>query len=393
MHFHDSPEDAAFRREVREFIERELPKGFDPPDEEAIGLAVYEGEWVKEWNRKLAQRGWAAPAWPKEYGGGGMTIMQQFIFNEEMGRARVPQGNFLGVGVAGPVIILFGNDEQKREHLPPMLTGEVIWCQGFSEPGAGSDLASLQTRALRNGDDYIINGHKMWSSAAHRAGRMLLLARTDPNVPKHKGISAFLVDMKSPGLTVKPIENIAGERGFNEVFLDNVRVPKKDLLGQENQGWQIAVAALNVERSGISQGVRLRGLVEDILAFVGDWKADGRHPDEKIRYELADRYLETELAHLLSLRTATVQAQGQIPIREASQTKLYGSELAQRIAATGMHLLGLYGQLAPGSRWAPLAGRIERMYVLSLGSTLASGSSEIQRNVIATRGLGLPRGE
>ena len=391
MEFRDSPEDAAFRREVREFIERELPKNFDPPDEEAIGLGVYEGEWVKDWNRKLAEKGWVAPAWPKEYGGAGMTVMQQFIFNEEMGRARAPQGNFLAIGVAGPTIILFGNEEQKREHLPPILKGEAIWCQGFSEPGSGSDLASLQTQAVRDGDDYVVNGHKIWSSAAHRASRMFLLARTDPGAPKHKGISAFLVDMKSPGVSVKPIENMANERGFNEIFLDNVRVPKKELLGQENQGWMIAVAALNIERSGLSQGVRLRGLVEDFIAFVGDQKANGFLTNEDVRYELADRYLETEIAYLLSLRTAAVQAQGQIPIREASQSKLYSSELAQRIAATGMRLQGLYGQLAPGSRWLPLAGRIERMYVLSMGSTLAGGSSEIQRNVIATRGLELPR--
>jgi len=390
MDFRDVPEDAAFRQEVRDFIQRELPSIPRPPDLEALNLGLDEGPWIKEIHRQLARKGWIAPAWPKEYGGASMTALQQFIFNEELGRARVPLGNFLGLGVAGPAIIAFGTEEQKRQHLSGMLSGEVIWCQGFTEPGAGSDLASLQTRAVKDGDDYVVDGQKIWITGAHLADRMFLLARTGTEAPRHKGISAFLVDMRSPGISVQPIFNLADEHSFNQIFLENVLVPRRDLLGAENQGWQVALAALHFERSNISQAMRLRALVEDFLALVRDQPGSA---DAGLRHELADRYLETEMARLLGYRTITLQMRGEDNIKEANQCKLYGSELGQRIARTGVRLLGLYGQLALGSKWAHLAGRIGRLYLLSPGATLASGASEIVRNVIAGRGLGLPRGD
>jgi alkylation response protein AidB-like acyl-CoA dehydrogenase len=391
MDFRDSPEDAAFRMEVQEFLQKELPADLRADDDVILGVGVGENPRDKDWLRTLSKRGWVAPAWPTEYGGTGLSVMQQYIFNEEMARAGAPRPNFLAIGLAGPTIIVHGDDDQKREHLSGILSGETFWCQGFSEPGSGSDLASLQTKATQDGDDFIINGQKIWTSGAHRADRMMLLARTDADVPKHKGISYFLLDMKTPGITIRPLTNMADTASFNEVFFDNVRVPKKDLLGELNRGWYYATTTLDFERSGIINGVALQKLVRETVAFVtahprrdGGWAA--------IRHELADRYIESAIAIVLSYRVVTMQAKGLIPNQEASIAKLYGSELAQRIARTGVKVAGLYGQLRDGSLHAPLGGRFEARYRIAVGSTLAGGTSEIQRGVIAQRGLGMPRG-
>jgi hypothetical protein len=319
--------------------------------------------------------------------------MQQFVFNEEMARAAAPRPNFLAIGLAGPTIIVHGTEEQKKEHLSGILSGEDFWCQGFSEPGSGSDLASLQTRAVQDGDDFIINGQKIWTSGAHRSQRMMLLARTDIDVPKHKGISYFLLNMKSPGITVRPLTNMADTPSFNEVFFDNVRVPKSDLLGELNRGWYVATTTLDFERSGIINGVSLQRLVQELAAFVRERK--GVRDDAglaSLRHELADRAIEAEISIVLSYRVVTMQVKGMVPTQEASITKLFGSELAQRIARTGVKLGGLYGQLSQSSPRAPLDGRLDALYRIAIGSTLAGGTSEIQRGVIAQRGLGMPRG-
>jgi alkylation response protein AidB-like acyl-CoA dehydrogenase len=391
LDFRDSREDAAFRTEVREFIAAELPDDFRADDDTVLGVGVGENPRDREWLRKLATRGWVAPTWPKEYGGAALSVMQQFIFNEEMARAAAPRPNFLAIGLAGPTIIVHGDEEQKREHLSGILSGETFWCQGFSEPGSGSDLASLQTKAVQDGDDFIINGQKIWTSGAHRADRMMLLARTDPEQPKHKGISYFLLNMKTPGVTVRPLTNMADTASFNEVFFDNVRVPKKDLLGEVNRGWYYATTTLDFERSGIINGVALQKLVQDTIDFAatqrrndGAWKT--------VRNEVAERWIETEISIVLSYRVATMQAKGLVPNQEASITKLFGSELAQRIARTGVKVAGLFGQLRDGSKYAPLGGRFDAWYRIAVGSTLAGGTSEIQRGVIAQRGLGMPRG-
>jgi alkylation response protein AidB-like acyl-CoA dehydrogenase len=360
-------------------------------DDAVLGVGVGEDPRDRDWLKKLATRGWVAPAWPKEYGGAGLSVMQQFIFNEEIARARAPRPNFLAIGLAGPTIIVHGTDEQKREHLSGIMSGETFWCQGFSEPGSGSDLASLQTRAVADGDDFIINGQKIWTSGAHRADRMMLLARTDTEAPKHKGISYFLLNMKSPGITVRPLMNMAATASFNEVFFDNVRVPKRDLLGEINRGWYVATTTLDFERSGIISGVGLQTMVGEIIDYVRKQpRQDGAAA--KVRNEIADRAIETQIAIVLSYRVATMQAKGLIPNQEASITKLFGSELAQRIARTAVKCAGLYGQLSTGSPRARLAGRLESWYRIAVGSTLAGGTSEIQRSVIAQRGLGLPRG-
>jgi alkylation response protein AidB-like acyl-CoA dehydrogenase len=319
-----------------------------------------------------------------------MTHMQQFIFNEEMARARAPRPNFLAIGLAGPTIIAHGTDDQKAQHLPGILSGEHFWCQGFSEPGSGSDLASLQTKAVADGDDFIINGQKIWTSGAHRAHRMMLLARTDPDAPKHKGISYFLLDMKAPGVTVRPLMNMAGTPSFNEVFFENVRVPKRDMLGAFNQGWYVATTTLDFERSGIINGVALQMLVRDLIETMPAYC----RPDARtvVRHSIAERWIETEVAIALSYRVATMQAKGLVPNQEASVTKLFGSELAQRIARTASAAVAAYAQLSEGSTRAPLGGRIEAWHRIAVGSTLAGGTSEIQRGVIAQRGLGMPRG-
>jgi alkylation response protein AidB-like acyl-CoA dehydrogenase len=389
--FRDSSDDAAFRTEVREFIAAELPEDLRADDDVVLGVGVGENPRDRDWLRTLSKRGWVAPTWPKEFGGADLSVMQQFIFNEEMARAAAPRPNFLAIGLAGPTIIVHGDEDQKKQHLSGILSGEVFWCQGFSEPGSGSDLASLQTKATQDGDDFIINGQKIWTSGAHRADRMMLLARTDPEQPKHKGISYFLLDMKTSGISIRPLTNIADTPSFNEVFFDNVRVPKRDLLGEVNRGWYYATTTLDFERSGIISGVALQRLVTDTMMYARtDSRSDGAWPS--IRLELAERYIETEISIALSYRVASMQAKGLVPNQEASITKLFGSELAQRIAKTGIKVAGLYGQLSTGSPHAALGGRFDAWYRIAVGSTLAGGTSEIQRGVIAQRGLGMPRG-
>jgi len=389
MEFIDAPEDAAFRQEVRDFLSKELPADLRQPDEAVLGVGTGEEVRDKTWLKTLAKRGWVAPAWPKEYGGAGMTSMQQFVYNEELARARAPRPNFLAIGLIGPTIIVHGNDEQKREYLSGILSGDVYWCQGFSEPESGSDLASLQTRAVVDGDDFVINGQKIWTSGAHRADRMMLLARTDQDAPKHKGISCFIIDMHAPGVSVQPLTNMAEMHSFNQVFFDNVRVSKKDMLGELNRGWYVATTTLDFERSGIINAISLQQLLAEIVEATRPFyrKTKNAHA----RHELADRAIETQISIMLSYRVASMQVKGLIPNQEASITKLFGSELAQRIGRTAINLAGLFGQLGPDSPYAPMQGRIERMYRVQVGSTLAGGTSEIQRSIIAQRGLGLPR--
>jgi alkylation response protein AidB-like acyl-CoA dehydrogenase len=398
MDFRDTPEEAAFRQEVREFIAREAPKQEGSGDRDIISSYAQVFVQSQQWFKKLSEKGWIAPAWPKEYGGAGMTVMQQFIFNEEVAEARAtrPLHLMIGVGMAGPTLIVHGSEEQRKYHLPRILSGEDIWCQGFSEPEAGSDLASLRTRAVREGDDYVINGQKIWTTIAHLSRWMLLLARTDPDAPKHRGITYFILDMKSPGVDVRPLVNMAGGYEFSEVFFTNVRVPKTNIIGEENRGWYAAMSTLDFERSAIGSAIGLRQTVEDIIRYAKEHTSDGSsmlRVNPMLRYELVDRLLETEVGQMLSYRVVSLQSKGLIPNYEAAVIKLYNMELDQRIARTGMNVLGPYGQLDRGSKWAPLRGRLEYTYLRSVGSTLETGTSEIQRNIVAIRGLGLPRGD
>jgi alkylation response protein AidB-like acyl-CoA dehydrogenase len=395
MNFRDTAEETAFRAEVRAFIAEQLPSSFGARAPEwgmfntSRGANAVPPEDARAWRKRLAARGWIAPAWPKEYGGAGMTVVEQAIFNEEMAEARAPGAGGIAVGWAGPTIMTHGSEEQKRRFLPGILSGEETWCQGFSEPGAGSDLASLQTRAVRDGDDYVVNGQKIWTSGAHASQYMILLARTDPDAPKHRGISYFILDMKSPGIQIQPLINILGDHSFNQVFFESVRVPRGNIIGEENRGWYVGATTLDFERSSIASSVQMGHVVRDLIAFARAWGTI----DVASRLDLAERAVEAQVARLLSYQVISMQRRGQIPNKEASIAKLYTSELDQRMAATGMRLLGLYGQsIDRQDSRAPLAGRLPRAYLAVTTSTVGGGTSEIQRNIIATRGLGLPRG-
>ena len=389
--FRDTPEEAAFRREVRTFIEERLPPELrgHVRDGGAAGNGPALQAAQERWTAALRERGWHAVHWPKEYGGAGLSVTDQFLFNEEMARHRVARTYSVGINQVGPTIMFHGSDEQRREFLPKMLSGEDTWCQGFSEPGAGSDLASLQTRAVRDGDDYVVNGQKIWTSFAHVADWMILLARTDPDAPKHKGISYFLLDMKAPGITVRPLVNMAGGHDFNEVFFDNVRVPKKNLLGEEHRGWYIATTTLDIERSAVATAVNLALQVEE-LAATAKQLGGGAPVKASLRCELAERRIEAEIAQLLSYVVISEQKRGKVPNRESATAKLYTSELQQRLAATGMKLEGLRALVLDGPT-AVRGGAPGRYYMTSVASTIGGGTSEIMRNVIALRGLGLPR--
>jgi alkylation response protein AidB-like acyl-CoA dehydrogenase len=290
--------------------------------------------------------------------------------------------------------MVHGTEEQKRQFLPPIAHGEVVWCQLFSEPGSGSDLASLQTRAVADGDDFVVNGQKIWTSGAHHSDCAILLARTDPDAPKHRGITYFLVDMRSPGVEVRPLVNMLNGHAFNEVFLENVRIPRSQVVGEVNRGWYVGTTTLDFERSGIGRFASGRRLLEELSTHARDTRANGRRLIDvpKVKMELAERVIENDVGRYLAYRVAWMQSAGKIPNYEASMVKLYGSELQQRIARTAIGLLGLGGQLIEGSLRAPLGGHMAMQYMAVVPSTIAAGTSEVQRNIIATRGLGLPRG-
>jgi alkylation response protein AidB-like acyl-CoA dehydrogenase len=340
--------------------------------------------------KKLAERKWLAMAWPKEYGGLDASHMQQMLFNEEMSYRAAPGGGGMGVAWVGPAIMLYGTDEQKQKFLPRIANGDDIWCTLYSEPGAGSDLAALQTSAVQDGDDFVINGQKIWTSLATSSNWGWMAARTDPEAPKHKGISTFVVPMDAPGITIRPLINMAGQAGFNEVFFDNVRIPKDYLVGELNRGWYHVAVALDFERSGIQSYSGSRRIIEQLVRYAGE-QTNGAKVNRQVRMRLVDRMIELTAGTNIAYRIPWMQSKGIIPNYEASISKLFGSELMQRVAHTGLQLMGLFGGIAPGSKWAPLKGRMERTYLVAVSSTIAAGTSEIQRSIVATRGLGLPR--
>lgn len=389
MDFRFSEEEQAFRKEVREFLRKEWTlTDYDLDNQEHWDAA-------KELEKKLGAKGWLCMAWPKEYGGLGASHMHRLVFQEEMAAAHAPILDGQGVYMVGPCIMTRGTEEQKRRFLPPIARSEVVWVQGFSEPNAGSDLASLQTRAVLDGDDYVVNGQKTWTTRGHRGDWIHVMVRTDPNAPKHKGISYLLADMRSPGISINPIVNMTGRADYYEVYFDNVRVPKSNLVGQENDGWRVALTTLAFERSAIgSYVVQTREVLQDLVQFARETKRNGQplieHP--VIGRGLAELAIETEVAQLLSHRIVWMATRGLMPSYESSVAKTFTTELQQRVANFGMQLLGLYGQLAEGSRWVALKGRIQYEYLWTVGVTIYAGSNEIQRNIVATRGLDLPRG-
>ena len=381
MDFGFSEEDQAFRSEVRDFISREwAPAPDDASDDEAWAIS-------RGFERTLAEHGWLTMAWPTEYGGRGATHMQQMIYREEASLAGAPM-DMQGSGMVGPCLMVHGSEAQKEEFLPPIAKAEVYWAQGFSEPGSGSDLASLQTRAVRDGDDFVINGQKIWTSGAHHADWIHVLTRTNADAPKHRGISYFLVDMKTPGIEVRPLIDMAGDHNFNEVYFEDVRVPADQMLGEENRGWYVATTLLDFERSGVGMGARARRGLQRIGAWAME-EIPARFAEDRNRHRFADLQISAEIARWLSYRVTWMQSAKLIPNHEASMSKVFGSEVMQDVYRFAVNLAGLGGQrLDPR---APLGGEIPHTYLRSVPYTIAAGTSEIQRNIIAERGLGLPR--
>ncbi len=397
MDFRDTTEEAAFRTGVSDWIAASLPV-------ELQGEGG-EGEWgvlssghdrdrtaMAAWRERLQSRGWVAPAWPARYGGAELPVMQQFILKEEMARLRAPRFGGVGIGWVGPTLMQFGADWMKERFIPRILNGADRWCQGFSEPGAGSDLASVQTRAVRDGDDYVVNCQKIWTSGAHISDWMILLARTDPVAPKHKGLSYFLLDMKTSGISLSPIINMANNSGFNQVFFEDVRLPAANMVGEENRGWYVAATTLDFERSLVDLCVEYEAIVRELVAFARSTRPAALTAE--VRHALAEALIEIHVARNLSLRVVSMQARRQIPNYEASIVKLFASELEQRMATAAFHMTGLFSGLVSRheSPWEPLMGRIGRFQLHSVAATIGGGTSEVQRNIIATRGLGLPRG-
>lgn len=380
-----TPSQLALRDEVRGWLQGIMTSGL-----EGFPYAEEEDPARLRWfNKQLASKGWIAPAWPREYEGMGLDSVGQLIFGEQMAYFRAPDGaRGPAVGYAGPTIMLYGTEEQKQRHLPGITNWNVVWCQGFSEPGSGSDLASLQTTAVREGDEWVLNGTKIWTSSGHYADWMYLLARTDPEAPKHKGISYFLLDLKTPGVSFHQLRNIADRAGFGQYFFDNVRMPADALLGEVNRGWYEATTTLDLERSNIANAGGARRTVDDLCRLLRE--AHGTHASHRAR--LAEHRIEVEVATMFSYRVASILAAGGVPNQEASLLKLFLSELDQRLANTGLHILGMHGELMPGSAAERLRGQFALTYLTTVPRTIAGGTSEIQRNIIATRGLGLPRG-
>ena len=383
------PNEQQFRNEFRAWLKTNVP-------EEWKGSTSAEDrddyiEYLRDWQRKLYEGGWAGISWPKEYGGRGASLMEQAIFQEELAQANAPQLiGTIGLSLVGPTIIAMGTEAQKLRYLAPILSGEEIWCQGFSEPNAGSDLASLGTKAIRDGDDFRINGQKIWTSFAQMADWCLLLVRTDTEAPKHNGITCLLADMRSEGVSVRPLRQMSGDSGFNEVFFSNVRVPVTQVLGEVNKGWTTAITALMNERANLGTGIQVvfkRNLAA-LIARSRIVERNGRRVSEDpiVRQKLAQAYLELEILRLNTNRALTSLSKTGIPGPEGSIQKLYWSEWNQRMQQTAQEILGPYGQLSDFDN-----GMWQYGYLRTRGNTIEAGTSEIQRNIIAERVLGLPK--
>src|SRR5579864_7120240 len=398
MDFNYSEEAETFRREFRAWLEANLLKRSDPSEDlggELMGEDDASWRRHRAWHQKMHAGGWVGISWPKAYGGRGATLEQQVVYNEEMVRARAPGiVNGLGVMLVGPTLIHWGTEEQKQRYIPKILSAEEIWCQGYSEPNAGSDVASLQTRAVEEGDYFIVNGQKVWTSGAHHADWCILLTRTDPEAPKHKGISYLLVDMHSPGVTVRPLVQITGDRGFNEVFFEDVRVPKKNIVGEKNQGWQVAVTTLMFERTGISTRQEMTGAVEDLAQLANSIRHNGRSAwdDTSVRQKIAGFACEAAALRYSNLRQLTRRLKGLPPGPEGSVGKLSASELNMRIVKFAMELLGPYSQMTYEAPFAMDSGKWLYKMLAARALTIAGGTSEIQHNIIGERVLGLPKG-
>jgi len=398
-----TPDLEAFRAELRAWLEQNAPqslRGATGGELEGIWggrKATWPNPDAKRWLDACAERGLTAPEWPRAYGGGGLSRAQAKIWRQELARLRMPPPLIgFGLTMIGPVLLQFGTEEQKREHLPKICRGEIRWCQGYSEPGAGSDLASLQTRAVRDGDHFIVNGQKIWTSYADQADWMFCLVRTDPHAKKQEGITFLLFDMETPGVTVKPIQLISGSSPFCETFLENVRVPVKNVVGQVNGGWTVAKALLAHERTMIADafgsgggGGRGRGLLASAREAVGV-DADGRLADVFLRHRIAQLEMDTQAFLLTTQRARDAARAGHAPGPESSMFKIYGTELNQRRMELLMSIAGPQGLGWEGPGFDAQELDLTRQWLRSRGNTIEGGTSEIQLNIIAKRVLGLP---
>ena len=384
-----TPHEQQFRDELRAWLQANVPPPWTGSNNEEEKGEYFD--FLRNWQKKVYEAGWAGLSWPKEYGGRGAALIEQAIFQEEWARAEAPPLiNVLGLGLIGPTIIAVGSEEQKKRYLPKILSAEEIWCQGFSEPNAGSDVASLSTKATLDGDYFVVNGQKIWTSMAQLSDWCLLLVRTDPNAPKHKGITALLVDMHSPGVTVRPLRQMTGDSSFNEVFFDNMRVQVSNVLGEINKGWSTAIATLMNERANLGTGVyiQFKRNLEQLVARSREIKRGGKpaSQDPVIRQKIAQAHLELEIFRLTTTRNLSKMQNQSIPGPEGSILKLQWSELNQRMQQTAMEALGPYAQLHGFDN-----GQWVFNYLRSRANTIEAGTSEIQRNIVAERVLGLPK--
>jgi 3-oxocholest-4-en-26-oyl-CoA dehydrogenase alpha subunit len=387
MDFSLTPEQEQFKKQVRDFVREHLtPELRDEVEREQYSI----GPLGKQFVRLMGRQGWLGIGWPKEYGGQGRGAIEQWLFLEEMDLENLPTGG-LTLGSAGPTLMRVGSEEQKREYLPRILTGEIEFAIGYTEPDAGSDLASLQTRATREGDSYVINGRKIYTSAAHHSTHIWLLARSDPQAPKHRGLSIFIVPIDAPGVTIRPLRTMGSERS-NKVFFEEVRISAGNLVGEENHGWHYVTMALDFERL-IPHGRAQRPL-ENLIDYAKQTVVDGRplskHP--QVRLALARLAVEVEAVRLFSLRSAWMIECGRALNVEASLLKIFISEISEHIAVAAQNIMGPYAALRAGDSLAPIGGRLERLYRGFPLYKFAGGTNEVMRNIIAQRGLGMPRG-
>lgn len=386
MDFAFTPEEDELRAELRAFLAEVLPdwwRGMFVDDERVMPL-------TRDVCRQLAARGWLTMAWPPEHGGQGASVWMQAVLREEMWAHEEPRGpQYMNLNYIGPLLMRFGTPAQQEELLPPMARGEMIWTQLFSEPDAGSDLASLQTRARDEGDHFVVNGQKIWSSYADAPADFgLLLARTDPSVPKHAGISVFVLDMTTPGVTVRPIPTMAGPHEFNEVFLDDVVIPRARLLGTQDAGWDVITTGLTFERTGIARYARAAAVLELGVAYAN---ATGRARDPGVRRLLADLAARIEAARLCNYRAISIQARGEVPTVEASVARMHNTVVEQLAGNVVMEVIGPTAQLRAGDPDAPLEAEATRHWLRNVPTTVAAGTLEVQKNIVAQHGLGLPR--
>jgi alkylation response protein AidB-like acyl-CoA dehydrogenase len=393
MDFAFTPAEEAFRAELRAWLAANLPahrERFPPSDDELTLHPDRAFDSSLAWHKRMHAGGWIGIDWPREHGGRGASLIERMIFVEELMAAGAPPGvNTIGLGMVGPAVIRHGTPAQRARWLAPILSADEIWCQGFSEPGAGSDLAALATRAVPAGDHFVVTGQKVWTSNAHRSHSCILLARTDPAAPRHKGISCLLVDMRAPGVTIRPLRQVTGDSEFNEVFFDGVRVPADALLGRLHGGWEVAITVLMHERMMLGSTAILHPFIEALLERARGW--DGAARDPLLRQRLAEVYLLGRVLKLTNLRYLTRQLQGEAPGAEGSVLKLTFTEAYRQLAETAAQILGPYHQLWKGAAAAPDGGRWAFQSLFALRWGIAGGTSEVQRNIIGERLLGLPR--